>query len=62
MSVPSCSPTPVPTGAFLPTSAEEMRARGWDEVDVVLVSGDAYVDHPSFAAAHSSGRRLVGIR
>jgi uncharacterized radical SAM protein YgiQ len=28
-----------------------MRARGWDEVDVVFVSGDAYVDHPSFAAA-----------
>jgi uncharacterized radical SAM protein YgiQ len=33
----------------LPTTAEEMRARGWDEVDVVFVSGDAYVDHPSFA-------------
>jgi uncharacterized radical SAM protein YgiQ len=29
----------------------EVRARGWDAVDVVLVSGDAYVDHPSFAAA-----------
>jgi uncharacterized radical SAM protein YgiQ len=36
---------------FLPTSAEEMHARGWDAVDVVFVSGDAYVDHPSFAAA-----------
>ncbi|MFM7108699.1 MAG: YgiQ family radical SAM protein, partial [Planctomycetaceae bacterium] len=33
----------------LPTTAEEMRARGWDSVDVVFVSGDAYVDHPSFA-------------
>jgi uncharacterized radical SAM protein YgiQ len=33
----------------LPTTPAEMRARGWDEVDVVLVSGDAYVDHPSFA-------------
>jgi uncharacterized radical SAM protein YgiQ len=33
----------------LPTTAQEMRARGWDEVDVVFVSGDAYVDHPSFA-------------
>lgn len=32
-------------------SAEEMRARGWDEVDVVFVTGDAYVDHPSFAMA-----------
>jgi radical SAM superfamily enzyme YgiQ (UPF0313 family) len=28
-----------------------MRARGWDQPDVVFVSGDAYVDHPSFAAA-----------
>src|SRR4030088_2761164 len=34
-----------------PTSASEMRARGWDYVDVVFVTGDAYVDHPSFAAA-----------
>jgi uncharacterized radical SAM protein YgiQ len=33
----------------LPTSRAEMEARGWDAVDVVLVSGDAYVDHPSFA-------------
>jgi uncharacterized radical SAM protein YgiQ len=32
-------------------SREEMAARGWDAVDVVLVSGDAYVDHPSFAMA-----------
>src|SRR5438445_13242809 len=34
-----------------PTTAAEMRARGWDAVDVVFVTGDAYVDHPSFAAA-----------
>lgn len=36
---------------WLPTSVKEMRARGWDSVDVVLFSGDAYVDHPSFGAA-----------
>ena len=36
---------------FLPTSSDEVRARGWDEVDVVFVTGDAYVDHPSFAMA-----------
>ncbi len=36
---------------WLPTSVKEMRARGWDEVDVVLFSGDAYVDHPAFGAA-----------
>ncbi|MGL6096502.1 MAG: YgiQ family radical SAM protein, partial [Fimbriiglobus sp.] len=34
-----------------PTTAAEMHARGWDAVDVVFVSGDAYIDHPSFAAA-----------
>ena len=33
----------------LPMSRGEMEARGWDEVDVVFVTGDAYVDHPSFA-------------
>jgi uncharacterized radical SAM protein YgiQ len=35
----------------LPMSSEEMQARGWSEVDVVFVTGDAYVDHPSFAMA-----------
>lgn len=41
-----------PTEAgFLPTTREEMQARGWDEPDVVLVTGDAYLDHPSFANA-----------
>ncbi len=34
-----------------PVSGSEMRARGWDYVDVIFVTGDAYVDHPSFAAA-----------
>ena len=36
---------------WLPTSVKEVRARGWDELDVILFSGDAYVDHPSFGAA-----------
>ena len=36
---------------FLPINGKEMRERGWDEVDFVYVSGDAYVDHPSFGAA-----------
>ena len=36
---------------FLPTTRKEMELRGWDEVDVVLFSGDAYVDHPSFGTA-----------
>ena len=38
-------------GQPLPMTADEVRARGWDAVDVVFVSGDAYVDHPSFAMA-----------
>jgi uncharacterized radical SAM protein YgiQ len=46
------SPPPRPApGRFLPTSAEELAARGWADVDVLLVTGDAYVDHPSFGAA-----------
>lgn len=36
---------------FLPTSAKELRERGWDCLDVILFTGDAYVDHPSFGAA-----------
>ena len=36
---------------FLPTSVKEMKALGWENVDVVLFTSDAYVDHPSFAAA-----------
>src|SRR5687768_13950833 len=35
----------------LPMSAEEARERGWDEIDIVFVTGDAYIDHPSFAMA-----------
>ncbi len=37
--------------AWLPTTKKEMEARGWDYLDVILFSGDAYVDHPSFGAA-----------
>jgi uncharacterized radical SAM protein YgiQ len=50
----------------LPMSAREARDRGWDEIDIVFVTGDAYVDHPSFAMAilgrvlEASGYR-VGI-
>ena len=36
---------------WLPVSRDDMTARGWDEVDVILVTGDAYVDHPSFGAS-----------
>jgi hypothetical protein len=36
---------------FLPITGEDAEARGWDTIDYVLVTGDAYVDHPSFGAA-----------
>ncbi len=36
---------------FLPTTRKEIELRGWNDVDVVLFSGDAYIDHPSFGAA-----------
>ena len=45
---------------FLPTSVKEARLQGWEEPDIVLFSGDAYVDHPSFAAA-VIGRTLMEI-
>ncbi len=54
------------TNEFLPISKEDMAARGWDELDFLLISGDAYVDHPSFGHAiisrvlESAGYR-VGI-
>src|ERR1044071_4775690 len=38
----------LPSSAFLPTTREEMEARGWKELDVLIVTGDAYVDHPAF--------------
>lgn len=43
----------VPMGqrAALPMSRHEMHERGWEEIDIVFVTGDAYIDHPSFAMA-----------
>ena len=42
---------------FLPRTRAEMADRGWGELDVLLVTGDGYVDHPSFGAA-AIGRLL----
>lgn len=36
---------------FLPITLEEMKRRGWEQADIILVSGDAYIDHPSFGTA-----------
>lgn len=49
---------PPPISAFLPTNLDEARALGWDELDIVLVNGDAYVDHPTFGIP-LIGRLLV---
>lgn len=40
-----------PCRHFLPTSRREMNLRGWEELDILLVNGDAYIDHPAFGAA-----------
>ncbi len=48
---PRPSRSSVPASAFLPTTRAEADERGWDELDFVYVSGDAYVDHPSFGSA-----------
>ena len=45
--------------SFLPTSRAEMDALGWDSCDIIIVTGDAYVDHPSFGMA-IIGRLLEG--
>ncbi len=40
-----------PMSDWIPITWKEVEARGWDELDVILISGDAYVDHPAFGAA-----------
>ncbi|MGQ1889797.1 YgiQ family radical SAM protein [Thermophagus sp. OGC60D27] len=45
---------------WLPTSAKEVEAHGWDELDVIIFSGDAYIDHPSFGGA-VIGRVLLDL-
>ncbi|WP_035054628.1 YgiQ family radical SAM protein [Andreprevotia chitinilytica] len=57
----NAAPTPIyaypkpttlrPPAPFLPMSRDEMNALGWDECDIILVTGDAYMDHPSFGMA-----------
>ncbi len=59
----SRSPTPTPTHSSrppLPMSRREMDQRGWDQCDIILVTGDAYVDHPSFGVA-LIGRHLESL-
>jgi uncharacterized radical SAM protein YgiQ len=45
------APAGAPAAAFLPTTRAEMDALGWRQCDVIIVTGDAYVDHPSFGMA-----------
>lgn len=39
------------TNTFLPISKKDMQSRGWSELDIILITGDAYVDHPSYGTA-----------
>lgn len=41
----------IPTSHWLPTTRREMDMRGWKDLDVIIISGDAYVDHPAFGSA-----------
>lgn len=58
---------PRPVTDWLPITKKEIEMRGWEEVDVIIVSGDAYVDHPSFGTAvigrimESEGLRVAVI-
>ncbi|HEY4135999.1 MAG TPA: YgiQ family radical SAM protein [Alphaproteobacteria bacterium] len=51
MSLACARPASAKAAPFLPMSRDEMDALGWDACDIVLVTGDAYVDHPSFGMA-----------
>lgn len=57
------APSKPKSSGFLPMTRPEMEARGWTELDVLIITGDAYVDHPSFGAA-MIGRVLeaMGLR
>ena len=50
--------TPADARGFLPMSRAEMEARGWDRLDILIITGDAYVDHPSFGAMINDLQRL----
>ena len=43
---------------FLPTTKKEVELRGWDQLDIILFSGDAYIDHPAFGAAIVAAKRI----
>ena len=45
--------------AFLPTTVKEARQRGWDSVDVVLFTGDAYIDHPARRSSAACSKQKV---
>lgn len=47
----------IPITSWLPTTKKEMEKRGWEQLDIIIVSGDAYVDHPSFG--HAVIARLI---
>ena len=46
---------------FLPVSQSDLQNRGWDRLDIILITGDAYVDHPAYGVA-LIGRALGKLR
>jgi len=40
-----------PISKWLPITKKEVEARGWEQLDVIIITGDAYIDHPAFGAA-----------
>ena len=67
MDIPNNTFPIAPRHLFLPTSKEEMDKLGWEQADVILFTGDAYIDHPAFGAAvigrvlQSSGYKVAII-
>ena len=51
ISLPRQPMTRARTAPFLPMSRAEMKQLGWDTCDIILVTGDGYIDHPSFGMA-----------
>ena len=46
---------------FLPVSRSDVKQRGWDRLDIILITGDAYVDHPAYGAAQASLFTSTGV-
>jgi len=46
---------------FLPTSQKDLRERGWKQLDIIIITGDAYVDHPSFGPVSNANLESIKL-